>query len=168
MGRNGVKRQKQLRLYSCNGAKEALLFYTSIMSMSIIVNMEITVSDFHGMIIAAKKLLWTMLSVKFILTLFIVCCLSFVYWLSATPPVVSTLFFISCEAERVQSKIYNTHTHKKKSLSIIVHHHSLEVCGGGRICRHPAASRLHFLVFSLCCCRRRFTNTKCRYLTLWE
>lgn len=117
MGRNGVKRQKQLRLYSCNGAKEALLFYTSIMSMSIIVNMEITVSDFHGMIIAAKKLLWTMLSVKFIITLFTVCCLSFVYWLSATPPVVSTLFFISCEAERVQSKICNTHTHTKKSLS---------------------------------------------------
>lgn len=68
MGRNGMKGEKQL--YSCKGAKEALLFHTSIVSISITVNMVVRFSwnDY-----SAKKLLWTMISVKFILILFIVC-----------------------------------------------------------------------------------------------
>lgn len=115
MGRNGVKRQKQLRLYSCNGAKEALLFYTSIMSMSIIVNMDITVSDFHGMIIAAKKLLWTMLSVKFSQPKFIVCvvCLLFTgYQRHLQLSAHCFLFHVKLKGFKVK---YTTHTHTHKN-----------------------------------------------------
>ena len=36
------------------------------------------------------------------------------------------------------------------------------------ICRYPAAIWLDFLILSILCCSRGFTDQKCRYLTSWE
>lgn len=56
---------------------------------------------------------------------------------------------------------FNLPVHKKERQSRLVRKDMLV----SHICRNPAAVCLDFLVFSVFCCSRCFTNPKCWYLT---